>query len=214
MIINRWCQDEEDAPGCLCRFSHSKISLVDTFGSVTGTRTLGNTCTSSVIFEAFTPDPTCPTSRPTPAPTDDCYTSARKVRIESTTGQQIQMFELRVISSSEINVALNKQATQSSTLRQKFVASNAVDGNSLTFSHTDDADAYFEVDLNDTFDLENVVIVNRWCNDATDPNGCMCRLSNANLKLLDANDLVLENRTFGNTCNKTIVSESFIKCPH
>jgi len=159
-----------------------------------------------------------PTQRPTgPSTTkNNCYKSARKVRLESTTGKQLQMFELRVFSSS-INVALNKHATQSSTLStlgDTFAASNAVDGNSLTFSHTRDANAYFEVDLGDTFDLESVEIVNRWCQDETDPNRCLCRLSYANLKLLDENDRIVASRMLGNTCNEAIVLESFAACAY
>ena len=84
------------------------------------------------------------------------------------------MFELRAFSSAT-NVALNKQATQSSTLRDN-AASRAIDGESLTFSHTNDLNSHFEVDLGDTFDLESVEIVNRWCQDEMDPNGCLCRL--------------------------------------
>ena len=114
-------------------------------------------------------------------------------------------------------MALNKNATQSSTLstlRDTFAASNAVDGDSLTFSHTRDANAYFEVDLGDTFDLESVEIVNRWCQDETDPNRCLCRLSYANLKLLDENDSIVASRMLGNTCNKAIVLESFAACAY
>jgi uncharacterized protein YtpQ (UPF0354 family) len=124
------------------------------------------------------------------------------------------MFELRAFSSS-INVALNKNATQSSTLstiRDTFAASNAVDGNSLTFSHTKDANAYFEVDLGHTFDLESVEIVNRWCQNEMDPNRCLCRMSYANLKLLDENDSIVASRILGNTCNDGVVLESFATC--
>lgn len=56
------------------------------------------------------PTSIAPTSPTRPSTTDDCYKSARKVRLESTTGRQLQMFELRAFSSS-INVALNKNAT-------------------------------------------------------------------------------------------------------
>ena len=117
------------------------------------------------------------------------------------------MFELRAFSSAT-NVALNKQATQSSTL-QNNAASRAIDGESLTFSHTNDLNPHFEVDLGDTFDLESVEIVNRWCQDEMDPNGCLCRLSYANLKLLDGNNSIVATRTLGNTCNDSIIYESF-----
>ena len=180
---------------------------------------LGNTCDDKIVVKSFA---TCsenslnPTSAPTETPTrlsttKSCHKSARKVRLESTTGQQLQFFELRVFSSA-INVALNKYATQSSTLRDNFAASKAVDGESLTFSHTNDINPYFEVDLGNTFEIESVEIVNRWCMDENDPNGCLCRLSSANLKLLDENNSIVASRMLGNTCNDKIVVESFTTC--
>ena len=223
VIINRWCQDPSDMPGCLCRLSYSTLSLIDRDGLLAGTRTLGDTCKSAIVSETFTSGSSCPTRSPTSSPTSSateipthsstvpCHPSARKIRLESTTGQQLQMFELRAISSA-INVAMNKSATQSSDLRDQFGASNAVDGNNLTFSHTNDANAYFEVDLGSTFEIESVEIVNRWCKNEADQNGCLCRLSYANLTLLDEDNSLLASTMFGNTCNETIVSESFTTC--
>eukprot|EP00956_Cyclotella_meneghiniana_P042436 scaffold248459_cov84-Cyclotella_meneghiniana.AAC.10 len=135
------------------------------------------------------------------------------VRLESTTGEQIQVFEIETKSFGN-NVALNGTARQSSTLRESIdhIASNAIDGNTQTFSHTDDAHPYLEIDLGDRFELHRVIIHNRWCTNSTDPEGCLCKLSFAKLYLLGDRDIIIENRTLGNTCNMNIIAESFTAC--
>jgi hypothetical protein len=140
--------------------------------------------------------------------TNSCYPNAKTVRLESTTGEQIQMFELKAISSGE-NVALNKTAVQSSTFKTKY-ASLALDGDSTTFSHTDDGNttnAFWEADLGTSYPLESVLVENRWCTNPSDINGCLCRLSGATLSLLDEQDEVISIETIGNTCG--VVDLSF-----
>ena len=70
-----------------------------------------------------------------PAPTSTVIAS--KVKIQSTTGNVIQLNEVQVISGG-VNIAIGKTATQGSTYRNKakFVASNTIDGDMATFSHT------------------------------------------------------------------------------
>ena len=65
-----------------------------------------------------------------------CNYNTRSVKLEATTGQQIQVFEVRAFSSGS-NVAKGGNATQSSTYKnlQKFSASRAIDDNVTTFSH-------------------------------------------------------------------------------
>ena len=43
-ITNRWCGNENDLNGCLCRMSGAKLSLLDDKGSVIAEKTLGDTC--------------------------------------------------------------------------------------------------------------------------------------------------------------------------
>ena len=150
------------------------------------------------------------TSQPLPRSLASCYPDARKVRLESTTGEQIQMFELQALSSG-VNIALNKTATQSSTLGTKS-ASFAVDGNVATFSHTDDINAMWEVDLGDVFSLESVFIKNRWCGDPSDANGCLCRLSGATLSLLNDQGEVVSVESIGNTCGEYDLSFDVSSC--
>lgn len=135
---------------------------------------------------------------------------ANRVRLESTSGQPLQMFELMVLSSSNENVALQGLASQSSTLNNdsKFAASNANDGDNATFSHTNNPGAYWEVELNRSVHIHSVHIINRWCTNENDPHGCLCRLTSAMLQLYK-DGLLMESRTFGNTCGNLIISEVF-----
>jgi hypothetical protein len=141
-----------------------------------------------------------------------CYPGVRKIRLNSNTGTQIAMYEFEAYSSG-VNVALQGTAVQSSNRNNGEVlyASNAIDGNLTTFSHTNDLNAMFEVDLGDTYPIESIQILNRYCgnNPDVDPLGCLCRLSNATLTLIDDTDLAVDTKTLGDTCGKLTVSESF-----
>jgi hypothetical protein len=207
VIINRWCGDPSDPYGCLCRLSEYELLFYNVNGERITSRDIvgsdsNNTCNETIITKTFS-NPECTT----------CLATARKIRVQSTTMEQIQMFELQAFSSgTNMNIALSGSAIQSSTLHNatKFAASNAIDGNSLSFSHTDDyAHAYWEVDLGAMFDLESVIIMNRWCGDKSDPNRCLCRLTSASVMLLDDNDSTIADKTLGNTCGELIISESF-----
>lgn len=134
--------------------------------------------------------------------------NAKKVTLDSTTGQQIQIFELQVFSSG-FNIALNGKATQSSSWSIGTAASKAIDGSNTTFSHTNDPDAFIEVDFGGVYSIESVVILNRFCKDSTDSPGCLCRLSNATMSLMDNNDDTITTRSIGNTCGITSLTFSF-----
>ena len=61
----------------------------------------------------------------------------RKVRVQLEGSQYLHMSEVQVFDQNGSNVALNKPATQSSTYIENnlyYPASNAVDGNTTTFS--------------------------------------------------------------------------------
>jgi hypothetical protein len=178
--------------------------------------TVSSAITPKPTSSPVTPKPTSspvtpkPTSSPvTPAPTTPltCY-NAKKIRLESTTGEHVQLFELKALSS-DTNVALQGTATQSSNWGRRFRASNAIDGREWTFSHTNDSNAWLEVDLDSPKLLEKVEIVNRYCGDKSDSAGCLCRLSKAKLLLLDKDGKVLATRQFGNTCGVLTISEPF-----
>jgi hypothetical protein len=134
-----------------------------------------------------------------------CFSSARRVRIESTTGEPIQFFEFQVHSSGT-NIALHGTAIQSSNFAVRTDASKAIDGSNSTFSHTKDPNAYWEVDLGDMFDIDSIVIVNRYCgSDPADRNECLCRLSSANLMFLGQSNTVLASKIIGNSCGQLVL---------
>jgi hypothetical protein len=128
---------------------------------------------------------------------------ARYVKImQNITMEQLQMFEVEVISSG-LNIALGKAANQSSTLIENTVprlASNAVDGDLTSYSHTDCDDPWWVVDLGELVPIELVTIMNRWCDSPSDEAGCLCRLSNATLSLLDEQEDVIQLKMIGDTC--------------
>jgi hypothetical protein len=157
-----------------------------------------------------TPSPSKkPTQIPTNAPTPPlkCY-DAKKIRLESTTGEHLQLFELKALSSNT-NVALQGTATQSSNWGRRFRASNAIDGDENSFSHTNDSNAWLEVDLGSPKLIDKIEIINRYCSDWRDAAGCLCRLSKAKLSLINKDGKVLTTRQLGNTCGVHTISESF-----
>jgi hypothetical protein len=88
-------------------------------------------------------------------------------------GLPIQMFEVQVYSSKDENIAIGKVASQSATLNDnpRFAPKNAIDGDNATFSHTkNDSLSWWEVDLGDSYDIESVKLLNRWCINASDQN--------------------------------------------
>jgi hypothetical protein len=136
----------------------------------------------------------------------------RSIRIESTTGEPIQIFELQAYTTSGLEVATGKVATQSLTFKDdnvKFGASNAVDGNNFTFSHLNDASSIWEVDLAGDYGISYTSIQNRWCGGTSDNSNCLCRLSNAKLSLLDVQGEVVSSVSVGNTCGTLTVKNDF-----
>ena len=132
------------------------------------------------------------------------------------TGLPIQIFEVKVTSSSGANIALNGSATQSSTFsndQDKFGANNAVDGDLVTMSHTADSFPWWKVDLGESYDISSVEIVNRWCTDMNDSKNCLCRLSGAALSLLDDSGEEITSISIGDTCEKLVLEMEFERFP-
>lgn len=124
---------------------------------------------------------------------------ASRVKLQSNNEAILNVFEVQVLNPSGINIATNKNTSQSSTWGDN-AASNAVDGLYDTFSSTlDEEDAWWEVDLDDMTPIESITIVNRWCFDETDQINCLGRLSDSTLRLLDQNGDVVSERDIGDT---------------
>jgi hypothetical protein len=212
-ITNRWCQSPSDVQGCLCRLSNATVSLLDNNDSVIATSLTNNTCGILQIDLEF--PASCPTTPPSSSPINVCLPNTRKIKLQqSTNGTYIHIFELQALSSLGINVAQGKSASQSSTYvtpasGESFPASLAIDGNTNTFSHTKDSNAWLEVDLGSSFDISSLNILNRWCKSTSDPWNCLCRLSNTTLSLIDDSDSVIVSKTIGDTCGRLALEYAF-----
>lgn len=123
------------------------------------------------------------------------------------------MFEFQAFTDSGEEVAQGKTATQSSTFKNnsKFAASQAVDGDISTFSHTDNA-ATWEVDLAQAYNISFISIKNRYCGDSSDQPGCLCRLSHATVQLLDSQRNIVKSASFDDTCGDFNPAIDFEPC--
>ncbi|CAH1252412.1 PTPRF [Branchiostoma lanceolatum] len=103
----------------------------------------------------------------------------------------------------EVNVALNKEASQSSLLRSEYPAERAVDGNTGTVlyprqecTHTDlEYEPWWKVDLGDTYVISHVTVINRG-------DCCGERLRNFMVRVGPFEDL-LENTPCGDIYTET-----------
>ena len=229
-IINYYCDDESDMNGCLCQLSYAGVYLLDENESIVDSETAGDTCgqLESIHFVSTAMPSKAPTQTPSYEPTMSpsfsptfevtapdnyvclSYPMARYVKIESTTGDDIQMFDVEVISSG-MNIALGKPADQSSTLVDDIarLATYAVDGDLTTYSHTDCDGPWWLVDLGELVPIEKVTIINRWCDSPSDEPGCLCHLSNATLSLLDESEMDVESQMIGDTCGVIELNYNF-----
>lgn len=121
------------------------------------------------------------------------------------------MFEFKAFTPSSEEVAGGKVSTQSSTFKNKskFTSSKAVDGDALTFSHTNDSSPFWEVDLGVDVSIGSVQIENRWCESILDAPRCLCRMSMAKLVLLDSERNVIKSMYTGDTCGKNSLDFDF-----
>jgi hypothetical protein len=105
----------------------------------------------------------------------------RKVRIELGKKENLVMKNVQVWDYSNVNRALGKTATQSSTYDSEY-AWKAVDTDPNSYSHTTNKEfAWWEVDLGAEYTVKNVTILNRndkWGNYGT-------KLTGGNVILID-----------------------------
>jgi hypothetical protein len=217
-IKNRWCGNPSDPNHCLCRLSNASVLALDENGSVTTTASINSTCGVSEIH--FELPPPCTTNAPTDSPISalSCLPNAQKVKLQQEfTGLPIQVFEVSVMNSTGANVAEGKTATQSSIFVTKsgrsFDAHRAVDEDHDSFSQTNDANPWLEIDLGENSDISSVEILNRWCKDSSDPSSCLCRLSGAFLSLVDNSGAQITSLTIGDTCGQSTLEYVFDPSP-
>eukprot|EP00956_Cyclotella_meneghiniana_P032326 scaffold88288_cov62-Cyclotella_meneghiniana.AAC.3 len=189
------------APSYLPTYLPTRIDTLST-----STPTMSSTSTSS----------TFPTISPT-----ECVESPhviRKVKISSTTGEMIQVLDLRVIDPNLFNRAAGRPAYQSSdyvldSSGNVAKASYAVDGTLTTFSSTssNDNSGWLMVDLEEDTPLRYILIANRNC-PQENVSQCLCRLSYASVQILDEHDNVIDEQRLGGMCGQYGTSVLFPKC--
>jgi hypothetical protein len=159
---------------------------------------------------------TSPSGSKLPPDADRSSCLVTKVKIESTTENALHFFEVQMLSyPNSINVALEGIASQSSTYLEKnrFSAGRAIDNSTSTFSHTSfDGKQWWEVELMSETDLSAVKVLNRYCGSSSDPNGCLCRLSNAQISLYSGAGNVIFTRNLGDTCGRSLLVEVITSC--
>jgi hypothetical protein len=152
----------------------------------------------------ITDDDRTVTDFPTLSPTQSQSPSyntiyASKVKIQSNNEAILNVFEVQVFDPSGDNIAIGKNASQSSTF---FVydAAYAVDGLADTHSSTlREENSWLLIDLGKSTPIESITIKNYWCFDETDQGNCLARLSNSTLQLLDKDETVLATKDIGDT---------------
>ena len=152
-----------------------------------------------------------PTTNAPTTTTSSCVDSFNKVIIQSTRDDYLQLYEVQVMSGG-INVALNNPAIQSSTWLA-HAASRGVDGDNSTFFHTQNGvNEWFMVDLNAAVSANSIDFVNKDCGANENTARCLCRLSNANVILLDASNNTVSTIPLGNTCGKATITNAITQC--
>ncbi|KAL7522316.1 hypothetical protein ACHAWX_007006 [Stephanocyclus meneghinianus] len=148
--------------------------------------------------ETVSPTPSPSVSSDSTPPSFDAI-FARTVKIQTNSETILNVFEVEVFNSDGINVAANKNTTQSSTWQGQF-ASYAVDENQTTYSSTlKENRAWWQVDLEEMTLIESVTIFNFYCIYESDPLECSARLSNSTLLLTDDDDVVVASKQIGYT---------------
>ena len=196
-ILNRWCTDITDPIHCLCRLSNATVSLLDSEGSVIASQSTGDTCDKPSFKLDFTNSFRLP--------------SANKIKLQSTSGNPVHIFELEVYSSN-LNIAPGKSVTQSSTFndKDKFSAGMAADGDLKTFSHTKSGSfEWWEIDFGGNYSIESLKIYNRWCQDPLDQPKCLCRLSHVVILLIDGDGSVIHSSVMGDMCGELLWVHDF-----
>ncbi|KAL7479793.1 hypothetical protein ACHAW6_005513 [Cyclotella cf. meneghiniana] len=139
-----------------------------------------------------------------------CLPKVQVIKLQSTTSQEIGIFEVSAIDSMGNNVATGGIATQSS-VRESYSASFAIDGDSSTYSRTafGDGEAWWQVRLNSESELSRIFIQNRWCDNSSDPQSCLCQLSHASLLFLDKYGAEVYSEDLGDTCGQVEVQSGY-----
>ena len=146
---------------------------------------------------------------------ETCLPVAKSIQVLQTQQQPLNMIEFQALDDTEkTNWATDPDVvvTQSSTYAKGFKATNAIDGDSSTFSHTSNTTdhEWWKIEFGTGNSIGEVRIKNRWCKDPlTDPTGCRCRMSHAKVWLFGEDGKWLTGHQLDDTCNMDEILVSF-----
>jgi hypothetical protein len=123
-----------------------------------------------------------------------CLPTAQKVKLHKLrAAESVQAFELQVMA-----------------LVSSVVAA-AVAERTLEHSSVDTEKDTLEVDLQDSFPIDSVSVLNTWCSESTDPEKCLCDFTGATLSLIGGSEEEIEitSVSVGDTCGQKMVEFIF-----
>ena len=117
-----------------------------------------------------------------------------------------------------MNVVAGKTVFQSSTYTigsgEHYPASNLVDNDISHYSRGNtDETSWLEIDLGESVPVASVSILNRWCENSSDPTSCLCSLTGASLSLIDESGEELTSNLIGDTCGQSTLEFVFDSSP-
>ena len=131
-----------------------------------------------------------------------CLPTAQKVKFHKLrAAESVQAFELQVTSSG-VDVAKGKALASS-------VVAAAVVERTLEHSSVDTEKDTWEVDLQDSFPVDSVSVLNTWCSESTDPEKCLCDFTGATLSLIGGSGEEITSVSVGDTCGQKMVEFIF-----
>jgi hypothetical protein len=139
----------------------------------------------------------------------------KRVKLQQTTGEPLQLFELQIFDPTDQNIARSGTASASSYsgfYLMFYTPSKAIDGNMQTYFQSKsavdgDPAPWLQIDLPASYEARRIMIHNKWCNDVNDvQHKCLCRLSYANLLLYDESGAVVSSISTGDTCGKSTLT--------
>eukprot|EP00956_Cyclotella_meneghiniana_P015491 scaffold23804_cov48-Cyclotella_meneghiniana.AAC.11 len=134
-----------------------------------------------------------------------CLPPTKTIKLSSTTSRPIGLFEISTFDgSSGMNIASQATVISSSSQQDDFSPLLTIDGNRQSYflSSSTDNNPWYELSFPKEVILSRIVLLNKWCDDISDPNGCLCDLSSSQLHLYDGNGVQGMLMNLDDTCGE------------
>ena len=123
----------------------------------------------------------------------------------------IRAFEVHVVSAG-VNVADGEAVSKSLITDNTIDASTEAERDLITTSSVKES-LGLEIDLGQSYSVDSVAILGRWCTDSSDPD-CLCKLNGATLILVDDSGEETTSVNIGNdACGKSMLEYVFDAAP-